>query len=77
MPKNGNDGYIIVTGSSEPDVVNAREMIQSVASEIRERQMAAQFISIPVHSEEVQRNFEQFKVVLYSLNTYQFNLFYV
>ncbi|KAF2884275.1 hypothetical protein ILUMI_21896 [Ignelater luminosus] len=61
MPKNGNDGYIIVTGDNEIDVVNARETIQSVASEIREKQIAAQFISIPVHSEEVQRNFEQFK----------------
>ncbi|KAF2884274.1 hypothetical protein ILUMI_21895 [Ignelater luminosus] len=64
MPKNGNDGYIIVTGNNEIDIVNAREGIQSVVSEIRERQKVTHFTSIPVHSEEVQRSFQQFKVTL-------------
>ncbi|KAF5285750.1 hypothetical protein FQR65_LT02278 [Abscondita terminalis] len=61
MPGGGDDGHIVISGDNEPDVVSARHEVQSVVGEIRERQ-AAQFISIPVHSEEVQKNFELFKV---------------
>ncbi|KAK5646317.1 hypothetical protein RI129_004781 [Pyrocoelia pectoralis] len=60
VPEN-EDGNIIISGDNENDVVNARHFMHSIIGEIRSKLPAAQFISIPVNSEEVQRNFQRFK----------------
>ncbi|XP_031343533.1 activating signal cointegrator 1 complex subunit 1-like isoform X2 [Photinus pyralis] len=61
-----DDGSMTISGDCADDVVNARRTVQSIVAEIRNKQPAAQFISIPVNSEEVQRNFQQFKDAILS-----------
>ncbi|KAF5305209.1 hypothetical protein FQA39_LY09297 [Lamprigera yunnana] len=61
IPKNGSDGHIQIVGNSESDVIDARQQMHSVIGAIREHLSPTQFIQIPVNSEEIKRNFEQFK----------------
>lgn len=60
VPEN-EEGNIIISGENENDVVDARYFMHSIIGEIRSKLPAAQFISIPVNSEEVQGNFQRFK----------------
>lgn len=64
IPKFGNEGCITIVGNNEVDIISATEHIHSVVGDIRNRTRAAQFICIPVHTEEVQNNFEKFKVCI-------------
>ncbi|KAK4879745.1 hypothetical protein RN001_007891 [Aquatica leii] len=61
IPEKDVDGCIVISGENDFDVIKARHQLHSVIGELREKLTAAQFISIPVLSEEVQRNFEKFK----------------
>lgn len=65
LPKNGNEGYLNINGTTASDIINAREIIHSTLLDIKEKLKPLQFISIPVHTEEVQRNFQLFKVICY------------
>lgn len=64
FPKTFIGGSMTVKGNSINDVINARNDLHSIASSIRDKNRALQFISIPTLSPEISENFKQFKVYI-------------
>lgn len=63
IPKPGaTDEEIIITGRSERAVVSARNRINMILLQLRERERPTHFISIPVISNEIKSKFTEFKV---------------
>ncbi|XP_065164562.1 activating signal cointegrator 1 complex subunit 1-like [Atheta coriaria] len=61
LPKEGNDGDVIITGDNINEVADAREEFHLLLQSIRSKIPPRQFISIPTLSDEVKNNFKQFK----------------
>lgn len=64
IPKVGTNGAIQVQGNTIEAIVEARNELQTIVSDIRDKSMALQFIAIPTLSEEIKENFILFKVYL-------------
>lgn len=62
MPKYGEDGHLTIIGEDELKIVEARHKVHSVVSDIRDSYAAVQFVCVPVLSDEIKENFENFKV---------------
>ncbi|KAJ8916247.1 hypothetical protein NQ315_016387 [Exocentrus adspersus] len=60
-PRYGKPGKFTIQGSDRKSIGYATNEILSVLGAIREQFTAAQFISVPILSPEVQTNFEKFK----------------
>ncbi|XP_018562630.1 activating signal cointegrator 1 complex subunit 1-like [Anoplophora glabripennis] len=60
-PRHGQNGKLSINGHDKKNIEDAVNEIHSVIGAIREQLTAAQFISIPILSKEVQTNFEKFK----------------
>lgn len=58
----GNNGNLVITGGDITKVIQARHRIHSVIDNIRHSYPAMQFVAIPLISEEIKKNFENFKV---------------
>lgn len=61
IPKQGETGDIIITGVSERDVTSARNRINMIVLQFRDKHQVTHFVSIPVVSEQMKHNFELFK----------------
>lgn len=69
IPKQNEEGDILVTGASERDVITARNRIQMIVLKMRDSHTITHFVSIPVVSEQIKKNLEIFKVsFLLSIN---------
>ncbi|KAL3280682.1 hypothetical protein HHI36_003919 [Cryptolaemus montrouzieri] len=68
FPKNGKDGLLEISGDSEETVEEAREQIHSFIADIRQHYPAMQFIAIPLLSDEIKKNFTEFKDKILSEN---------
>lgn len=62
VPRQGESGDIIVTGSSERDVITARNRINLIVLKIRDKHPITHFVSVPIKSTQIKSNFEIFKV---------------
>lgn len=62
IPVNGAEGNLKITGDDAKNIIEARHHIHSFVDEIRNSLRPMQFISIPTRSDEIQTNFERFKV---------------
>lgn len=67
-PKGSTSGDITITGRDKSGVMAARVKINTVIEMNRGEQPANHFISIKLHSEEVQNNFEEFKKEVLRIN---------
>ncbi|XP_058463282.1 activating signal cointegrator 1 complex subunit 1 [Malaya genurostris] len=61
VPKQGSEGDILVKGSSRRGVVSCRQRIELIVLGARSRQPFTHFLSIPLNSEEIKRNFRIFR----------------
>lgn len=68
IPKVGETGDIIITGSSERDIISARNRIHLIVLKMRDSHPITHFVSVPVISNQIKKNFEIFKVNLYQTN---------
>lgn len=68
IPVSGAEGSLTITGEDVTNIIEARHHVHSFVDEIRNSLRPMQFISIPTRSDEIQANFERFKV---SISKYQ------
>ncbi|XP_022914170.2 activating signal cointegrator 1 complex subunit 1-like [Onthophagus taurus] len=66
IPKQGETGDIVITGSSERDICSARLRINLIVLQMREKHQVTHFLSIPLVSDQINKNFEIFKSKLMS-----------
>lgn len=63
IPKQGETGNILITATTERDVISARNRVNMIVLQMRDKQQMTHFVSIPLISEQIRHNFEQFKVI--------------
>ncbi|XP_069677190.1 activating signal cointegrator 1 complex subunit 1 isoform X2 [Periplaneta americana] len=61
VPKQGQDGHIVITGASRSGVEAAHRRVDLIVAAARNRQQFTHFLSIPLNGESVQKRFHQFK----------------
>ncbi|KAG5889801.1 hypothetical protein JTB14_031349 [Gonioctena quinquepunctata] len=66
VPRHGEEGDVVVKGENESNINEALTAIHSAVGQIRDRNVALQFISIPLLSDEIKSNFEIFKTKILS-----------
>lgn len=61
IPKVGESGNIIITGNSERSISSAHARLQMLVLQLRDKQQMTHFISVPVASSEIDKQFQIFK----------------
>ncbi|PZC82459.1 hypothetical protein B5X24_HaOG210500 [Helicoverpa armigera] len=61
IPKQGQEGDIVIFGPSEMSVKAARRRINIIVMSSRMKQKSTHFISIPMNSTDIQQRFEEFQ----------------
>nr|XP_023020546.1 activating signal cointegrator 1 complex subunit 1-like [Leptinotarsa decemlineata] len=61
VPKLSQEGKLMICGDTKFNIIEAINEIYSAVGQIRDRNVALQFISIPLLSNEIQTNFKKFK----------------
>lgn len=62
VPINGTNGKLTIIGEDTTSIIQARHHLHSIIEYIRYVHPPMQFLSIPLLSDEVKKNFEIFKV---------------
>lgn len=61
IPKHGETGKIVITGPTERSVASAWSRVNMIVLQNRDNKQITHFVSIPVVSEEIWKNFDDFK----------------
>ncbi|KDR15561.1 activating signal cointegrator 1 complex subunit 1 [Zootermopsis nevadensis] len=61
VPKQGQDGYIVITGGTKSGVSAARRRIDLIVMSARQKQQFTHFISVPFIGDSIRKRFVEFK----------------
>ncbi|XP_026757282.2 activating signal cointegrator 1 complex subunit 1 isoform X2 [Galleria mellonella] len=64
IPRQGQTGYIMIYGPSASNVKAARRRVNIIVMSSRMKQKSTHFISIPMNSPDIIKNFENFKEIV-------------
>lgn len=64
IPRTSNDKNIVITGPTASNVASARSRIERISAELRQKHSITHFVSYPLISDEIKKNFAEFKVRL-------------
>ena len=64
VPKPMEKGDVEIRGSSKRDIILAKRCIDAIIATSRQKLTYTHFISVPMISEEIKKNFEKFKVII-------------
>lgn len=63
IPRQAQHGDVLITGSTKRSIILARRNIDVIVASSRQRLEYTHFISIPMISDEIKKNFITFKVI--------------